>query len=1234
MSSPVQQRNTKRGSKGRGGGIQPSQTPHISDTAVHQTTYSNYTSNQAIPWTEDVKPNNDTRNPASTRGGYAAALRGFSQRSTPLVYHEAKAEHPGNSYGPPGPPPPVWHVHPPYYQNGPAVPLYPMTAGNGWAENTIPHANGMPPNRKYPQYRRRSPTAPQGREMISISRHDFNENSRRIAELKKENAELKEEITALRQCMERQKVESPKALLVSNENDRVFRKLLEAKTSPQKSTQSRERRPTFPGSGPPPKISFEGHGKRDFVKEIRHTELVQEHTSIAAPQKETPRGRTTSRDNNTVVDDQHHEEVMQLHHSDINKQASDSAVKEVSEMNTDNSNGETHAEVEAVENQLHEQISTDQTSQVVRNSQEPDIAEPSKSKVSGEISTNNKQFSLNPLAQEFRAFNTTEIAPSPSTIYQPEQQMWTPEAYCPQDAAGFGYPGHTPYSGMVSQHSQYGPNGYPMDFNTQYNQPFYPYDSSYGQSRQYVQGPQDWQYVPKSEQTDGSPKSSGDTTLYAGDSDAFAWQTVPVSTANGSIIYDSAPLPKIIVDNSNNSVMEDNILQPTATGTNQQKTTTTDCSAASVSPDKIVTNMQDSVVAVHKFVWSDCTSDDDLDESKIIKASGVNIKGHEIPVLTSNKQNMDASTNNIENLAHPSVPTHKKTKKKSKPKESPNKNGEKVMTLEANADVFQYESTSAKINSTASERTTAAAPEVSPLTRARDITTSEQESEWLTVARTRKGSKKSNSKSRSSSSATPRPQTPAMEQKKNQDTILPVTAVKSWAIIAQTGVKAGETLEVPPIRQKTANKPVSTTRSVSSPLPAVVASKPVVDRRGMRKIYIPVIPKETTYEELLASMKGGLIDDVFISAQSPSRQQHSDTSNNHTRARNLPEGQSFAYVTFYNQEAAEHCIKYLRHIDHKQHGVKAPSGPLIQTEGAPKPVAFVTLQGQRHAVYCRLGDQRPLQDDVVEVVEVQKGTRALLFTFRKNIGLKAPHTGNVTVWENWQKWFTKDNGSAGTGEVLKALQIWSGKPKVDIEKIEYLPVAPVAPVAAELTTARTEPAVSKANSSTSAQTFRVLVRCTRISIAAKIRDILRGNHLFREHCQITFAPDPCSEVIVVESEQNIITADGSSDHTVKAGSEEGVSTTKSSRKNKKKKSNKVLIEDKNAFPDLPRTKTAGGNDDQQYAKPVEWKKPSPPAIRRTQSGDILESKMPMNESAGEEDDANDIPAKKRNSVAF
>jgi hypothetical protein len=914
-------------------------------------------------------------------------------------------------------------------------------------------------------------------------------------------------------------------------------------------------------------------------------------------------------------------------------------------MSNENTIRETHAEVEAVKNQLHDNDSADLNNQAVGNSQEADIADSSKSQTSEQVSTNNKLFSLNPLAQEFRAFSPAEPAPSPSTSFQPEQQIWAPEAYSPQDAAGFGYQGNAPYPGMVSQHSQYGPNGYPLDFNTQYNQPFYPYDSSHGPPRQYVQGPQDWQYVPKSEQSGGSPKSSGDTTLYSGDGDAFAWQTVPVSTGNGSIVYDSAPLPKIVVDNTKSPFVEDNIMQPAATGMNHEITTITDANVSSVHSDKVIIKNQDSatgpvktipkVAAVHNFVWSDCTSDDDVDESKTAKAGGVDTEGHNIPIPTSNKQKTDGSKNNTEKIAHPAVPTPKKTKKKSKPKESSNEKVEKVAISEATSSVVQREPTPAKSNSNDSEVATAVAPEEPSLTRAKDTKADEQESEWLTVARTRKGTKKSNSKSRSSSRAPPRSQTPEVEQQNDQDTVLPVTVIKSWAAIAQTGVKAGETLKVPPVRQKAATKPApAITRSVSSPLPAVVTPKPVVDRRGMRKIYIPVIPKETTYEELLASMKGGLIDDVFISAQSPSRQQHSDTSNNHTRGKNAPDGQSFAYVTFYNQEATEHCIKYLRHIDHKQHGVKAPSGPLIQTEGAPKPVAFVTLQGQRHAVYCRLGDQRPLQDDVVEVVEVQKGTRALLFTFRKNVGLKAPHTGNATVWENWQKWFTKDDGSVGTGEVLKALQIWAGKPKVDIEKIEYFPVAPVA---AELTTAKKQPSVLKANSGTPAQTFRVLVRCTRISIAAKIRDILKGNHMFKEHCQITFAPDPCSEVIVVESEEKVVTADGPSNLTVKAVSEEAVSTTKSPRKNnKKKKSNKVMIEDKNAFPDLPRTKTASEIDDQQDAKPVEWKKPSPPPVRRTQSGDILESKMPVNEAEEEEDDANanDIPAKKRNSVAF
>jgi len=392
----------------------------------------------------------------------------------------------------------------------------------------------------------------------------------------------------------------------------------------------------------------------------------------------------------------------------------------------------------------------------------------------------------------------------------------------------------------------------------------------------------------------------------------------------------------------------------------------------------------------------------------------------------------------------------------------------------------------------------------------------------------------------------------------------------------------------------------------------------VIRPEAKRKLYISDIPKETTYADLLHGIKGGLIDDIYLSSQSPDRHQHHQLKTGRPRSeKNDP---CFAYITFYSEEGAQRCVQYLRHIDAAQGSTVSTSSKKQANTytSMHKPVAHITLSGHRTPVYCREKDQRILQRDVVEAVQFHQGTRVLIFTFRKNIRIKLPHTGNSSTWDIWQKALSRDNGTPGLELIQRHIQVWRNTPKIDVESIELLPTITEAPATKKPSTVPKLFLGAPAD-----QTFRVRVSLIRISVAQKVKQILEQDIMFREHCSISFAPDPCAEEFTIPEPITVPEASNTIQGDTTSGSTPGT-PTKLRKKKKKAAALKigVGVEDSEAFPPLPRSASFKTSDEMKTPTSVTlWtSKELPLAVRTRDSSVVKETEETEKPADNAEDD--------------
>ena len=315
-------------------------------------------------------------------------------------------------------------------------------------------------------------------------------------------------------------------------------------------------------------------------------------------------------------------------------------------------------------------------------------------------------------------------------------------------------------------------------------------------------------------------------------------------------------------------------------------------------------------------------------------------------------------------------------------------------------------------------------------------------------------------------------------------------------------------------------------------------------KRTYRKLYISGIPKTVTYESFVALIRGGLIDDIYISGLSPEFMRPSSQKNNDVTERDW-----FGYITFFSAKGSARFIDYLISIDPSPK--KGPYQGLV--------AAYMMVEGARLPVQLRDNDQREIAPDIIKSVQHDHATRILNFKFSRSIGRNVRRAATHPEpkinrsdgpikwdWNVWKKALKTNDGNEALERVRTQIQVWGGTPIIYVESIKLLPI----------TTAGED-------------SYNVQVSFLRISSAEKVKGHLDFHRDYSENCLITYAPDPC-ETRKVEITQPVPKKTADKDATSTTDKEVA---PKKSKKSKKK--NPGNIEDKQLFPPLPGSPPKG-----------------------------------------------------------
>ncbi|KAF8535110.1 hypothetical protein BDD12DRAFT_912983 [Trichophaea hybrida] len=1052
-----------------------------------------------------------------------------------------------------------------------------------------------------------------------------------LQELRRENLSMCRELDELRQfrydTLEKQKSEARTSSVVSQENDLAFRKLLE-ENLPMRKDRSRSRRPTYPGSSAPTVNLFSGHEKKQFSKAIPKwcDESGQESSNTLLGEKNSPkmmqsagnahgtaahsnaravdaahsRGRRPTRESLFSAQTKGTSEVGKptyaaaLVGKDYRKTKSEagdvpspvSPSKEwplVAQVNGSKNATRSRSkeriarrrskELEVVE--LSTPLPSATTLSAIKGYNGPVIVDGSGRKTSNDdpqAASATKTFAFNPCANDFNFSQKSAY-----DISNPENYQWYSgfeEQNYPQQDIPFEYQHPTYYSPPQNRY-EYEQTQYPVpDYQDGTNERHFPHDGLQPEHQlehhyllpdeaQYMtQDPTQEQYgeydAAQSQQFHDQTVEYDDCSIRQNFADATELWVEETGAVEGALELNSKPEQQQSVDGSTITVdietdsirvseSEDANTVPIVSIQELRRFNWADDSSEEgtlvnepqypIGKSVALTNTETSkkqgpvTIEIPPGQANDKDVDHDGGEDSIILQAGANLQSND---FSSRNEALEVGIENVPEIEEITAISHD--------------------TEIQDCAVLGSEASVVKVPAVdESPALTIAPASPVPLVEKEKAEVENEENQWMTVERSTKHGRQSK-RGKAGGSAPP------------SGTVTPnrkPSAGSSWASIAS----ASAALVVPHTPTKKAAVAVDFQQKSDSPGSATGGiPQDCIKMDAKRKLYLSDVPKETTYAELLRGIKGGLIDDVYLSSQSPDRHQHHQMK----VGRPKPEKSEpcFAYVTFFSQEGAQRCIEYLRHIDGQNSNEPwRQVGPYMGFRDA-KPVAHITLSGRRVAVYCRERDQRILQRDVLEAVQLHQGTRILIFTFRKNIRIKPPHTGNSSKWDTWQKALSRENGIAGMEMIKRHIQIWKNTPSVDVESIELLPTITESPA-----TKKPSRVPKLFLGAPADQTFTIRVSLVRISVALKVKQVLEQDIMFKEHCNITFAPDPCAEPFIIaeptaaQENSNTIQGDDMSESTP-------ATPTKSRKKKKKLAAIKVKnlpVEDSEVFPPLPHS---------------------------------------------------------------
>lgn len=273
---------------------------------------------------------------------------------------------------------------------------------------------------------------------------------------------------------------------------------------------------------------------------------------------------------------------------------------------------------------------------------------------------------------------------------------------------------------------------------------------------------------------------------------------------------------------------------------------------------------------------------------------------------------------------------------------------------------------------------------------------------------------------------------------------------------------------------------------------------PPSETGGRRKFFLHPIPKTATYDSVTQQLKGGMLEDIYISGLSPHPSAWKGPKGEPRASRDVPHDISwYAHVSFYSMEGASRFWELV------QSG-KGYSGPYQSRYGGfdDQDPGFFFLDGVRVLVNWRHNDQRVVNPLTVKAVTEEKATRRLLLTFNSEAALGSR---NMTHFLAITKESEKGEGFAFIKKVVADIETW-GQADSNLQGIRLLDEV--------LEQATPNPTASFTNKPPPRQ-VKVLVNFIKLLTAAKIKKYLSSRPEYGQDgfCRVEYYKDECDEPI-------------------------------------------------------------------------------------------------------------------------
>lgn len=176
-----------------------------------------------------------------------------------------------------------------------------------------------------------------------------------------------------------------------------------------------------------------------------------------------------------------------------------------------------------------------------------------------------------------------------------------------------------------------------------------------------------------------------------------------------------------------------------------------------------------------------------------------------------------------------------------------------------------------------------------------------------------------------------------------------------------------------------------------------VAGKPTPERLeiilppaqigGRRKFFLSPLPTTATYDSVIRQLKGGMLEDIYISGLSPHPSAWKGPRGKYNSSQDFLHDNSWhAHVSFYSEEGASKFWELVQ-------SSREYAGPYQSRYGGfdDQPPGFFYLDGMRVLVNWRHNDQRVVNSLTAKAVMEEKATRCLLLTFNVEATMKSRH---------------------------------------------------------------------------------------------------------------------------------------------------------------------------------------------------------------------------------------------------